>query len=104
MFIVYILYSAIKDKYYIGFTGDDIQERLRKHNSNHNGFTGKVADWRILYTEKYLKKNEAMKRELTIKKRKSRKLIEKLIALGHPIYNREGSAVRTRVLPQVLRF
>ena len=79
MYIVYILYSINKDRYYIGFTGDEIQERLRKHNSNHKGFTGKVADWRIVYTESFIQKNEAMKRELQIKKWKSRKLIEKLI-------------------------
>jgi len=35
MYIVYILCSINKDRYYIGFTGDEIQERLRKHNSNH---------------------------------------------------------------------
>ena len=79
MYIVYILYSINEDRYYIGFTGDEIQERLRKHNSNHKGFTGKVADWRIVYTESFTQKKEAMKRELEIKKWKSRKLIEKLI-------------------------
>ena len=63
MYIVYILYSIIKDRYYIGFTGDEMQERLRKHNSNHRGFTCKVADWRIMHTESFAQKKEAMKRE-----------------------------------------
>ncbi|WP_333908728.1 GIY-YIG nuclease family protein [Marinigracilibium pacificum] len=36
----YILYSRILDKYYVGHTGDLLTERLRKHNSNHKGFTG----------------------------------------------------------------
>ena len=79
MFTVYILYSKLRDKLYVGFTGDDIAERLRKHNTNHKGFTGSVADWQIVYTEPYTSKAEAMKRESAIKNWKSRQMIEKLI-------------------------
>jgi putative endonuclease len=43
-YTVYILFSIAKNKYYVGFTGDEIDERLRKHNSNHKGFTGKTAE------------------------------------------------------------
>ncbi|MDP1799991.1 MAG: GIY-YIG nuclease family protein [Bacteroidota bacterium] len=39
MFCLYILFSPTKDKYYVGHTGDDLVERIRKHNSNHKGFT-----------------------------------------------------------------
>ncbi len=46
---VYILFSNLKKQYYIGFTGDDLGERLRKHNSNHKGFTGGALDWKIGY-------------------------------------------------------
>ena len=80
MYTVYILYSTIRDRFYIGFTGDEMQERLRRHHSNHKGFTGKIADWKIVYTESFPQKNEAMKRELEIKAWKSRKRIELLIA------------------------
>ena len=83
-FIVYILFSPTKNKYYIGFTGDDIQERLRKHNTDHKGFTGGKGDWKLRYQEEFLLKQDACKRELQIKKWKSRKLIEKLIGLEHP--------------------
>ena len=79
-YLVYILFSDSLNKYYIGFTRDDVQERLRKHNSNHKGFTGGLGDWEIKYTEEYKTKEEAMKREKQIKNWKSRKLIEKLIA------------------------
>ncbi|WP_366914021.1 GIY-YIG nuclease family protein [Niabella sp.] len=44
MFYVYILHSPAKNKYYIGFTGDNLQERLRKHNANHKGFAGTEHD------------------------------------------------------------
>jgi putative endonuclease len=39
-FKVYILFSVIKNKYYVGYTGEDLKERLRKHNSNHNCKSG----------------------------------------------------------------
>ena len=77
-FITYIIYSASLDKFYIGHTSN-INERLIKHNSNHNGFTGGVNDWVIVYQEIYSKKEEAYQREREIKKWKSRKMIEKLI-------------------------
>ena len=48
-FIVYIIYSLYKDCYYIGFTADAIEERLRKHNTNHKGFTGGIGDWELTH-------------------------------------------------------
>ena len=79
-FVVYILYSAELDKYYIGYTGDKPEERLRKHNSEHIGFTGAVSDWTYVYTENHSSKTEAMQREKIIKGWKSRKMIEKMIS------------------------
>ena len=35
MFTVYILFSETADKFYIGFTSEPVEERLRKHLSNH---------------------------------------------------------------------
>ena len=80
----YILFSPIKNRFYIGFTSDDIIERIKKHNTNHKGFTGKTGDWILKYYETFETKEEAIKREATIKKWKSRKLIEKLIGLEYP--------------------
>ena len=76
---VYILFSVILNKYYVGYTGDDLNERLRKHNSNHKGFTGKTGDWKIVYQESFQLKSDASNREIEIKKWKSRKKIELLI-------------------------
>ena len=78
MFHLYI-FSPTKNKYYIGHTGDDPVERIRKHNSNHKGFTGGIGDWELKYSEEYVTKSEAVKREKEIKSWKSRKMIEKLI-------------------------
>ena len=75
----YILFSEILDKYYIGYTADMLEERLRKHNTNHKGFTGKSNDWIYVYVETFNSKNEAYARERYIKRRKSRKFIVELI-------------------------
>ena len=82
-FYTYILFSKTRNTYYIGHTGDDISERLRKHNSNHKGYTGKVGDWQIVYKESFATKAEAYSREREIKLWKSRKRIEQLIGSEH---------------------
>ncbi|WP_347216341.1 GIY-YIG nuclease family protein [Chryseobacterium sp.] len=75
----YIIYSESLDKYYIGHSCEDIQERLRKHLSNHTGFTAKAKDWIIVYKESFSSKIEAYKREREIKFWKSKSKITKLI-------------------------
>ena len=77
-FQVYIIFSVLKNKYYIGFTSD-LKERLNRHNQKSKGFTGSVNDWKVVYTENYNTKEEATKRELQIKSWKSKIKIEKLI-------------------------
>ena len=57
-----------------------MEERIRKHNTNHKGFTGGVGDWELKHSEEYSTKEDALKREKEIKSWKSRKLIEKLIS------------------------
>ena len=76
----YILYSPSKDRYYIGHTCDTLQERLRKHNSHHKGYTGIASDWEEVWSESFSSKEEAYAREREIKGWKSRKRIEELIA------------------------
>ncbi|KFF16804.1 GIY-YIG nuclease family protein [Flavobacterium hydatis] len=75
----YILYSKALNQYYIGHTSESLEERLRKHLSNHSGFTGKAKDWTVVYFEEFETKSLAYKRELEVKKWKSRLRVEKLI-------------------------
>jgi putative endonuclease len=79
MYFCYILYSKSIDKYYIGHSGEDVQERLRKHLSNHKGFTSKAKDWVIVYFEGFQKKSDAYKREIKIKAWKSKSKIKILL-------------------------
>ena len=75
----YILYSNKLDKYYTGYTCDDLKERLRRHIQAKKGFTGKADDWKIVYWEQYDSKHQAYARERQVKKWKSREKIELLI-------------------------
>ena len=78
MYLVYILYSPSRNKYYVG-SASEIAERLRRHNTNHSGFTGKALDWELKHTEEFTDKAAALKRERQIKSWKSRVKIEGLI-------------------------
>ena len=75
----YILYSKALNQYYIGHTSESLQERLRKHLSNHSGFTAKSKDWLVVYYEEFETKSLAYRRELEVKEWKSRTRVEKLI-------------------------
>jgi putative endonuclease len=80
-FYFYILYSASLDKYYVGHTSDTLEERVRRHLSDHSGFTSKAKDWQVVYNEEFAAKSQAYRRELEIKSWKSRKKIEELIKI-----------------------
>ena len=67
------------DKYYVGYT-EDITVRLAQHNEGISTFTAKATDWVLKYTEEFMSRKEAQKREMEIKNKKSRKYIEWLIS------------------------
>ena len=78
MYIVYILYSASADRYYVGYT-NDINRRLKEHNRIKGKYTDRGIPWKLRYTENFASKEEARKREAFIKSKKSRIYIEELI-------------------------
>ena len=47
------------DQYYIGHTGEKIEERIRKHLSNHKGFTSHFKVCQLKYKESFETKSEA---------------------------------------------
>jgi len=83
MFYLYILRSETSGRYYIGQT-NNIDRRLAEHNEpayirsqTTKRFKG---PWKLVYSEKHQNRLEAMLREKQIKKWKSRKAIDELIA------------------------
>ena len=75
---VYILYSASKDRYYVGSTSD-VENRLTRHNSGATPSTKAGRPWEVLYMEEHRSKKDALKRENQIKRMKSRVYLEQLI-------------------------
>ena len=74
----YILYSEKLNKYYIGST-TNIERRLLEHNRGKEKFTKTGCPWILVYMEIFTDLLDARRRELHIKKQKSRKYIETLI-------------------------
>ena len=79
MWFVYITYSNKIDRYYVGYT-DDLEWRLERHNGGCGKYTKRGVPWKLVYTESFQSKSEAIKREREIKRKKSRKYIEGLIS------------------------
>jgi putative endonuclease len=75
---VYILYSKSRDRYYIGSSAD-VKQRLSRHNAGATASTKSGRPWRVVYTELFQSKNEAICRENYLKKMKSRVYLENLM-------------------------
>ena len=54
--------------------------RLQKHLGNHSGYTAKAKDWKIVFTEQYDNKSDALAREQQLKSWKNKERIKKLIS------------------------
>ncbi|MBK9014572.1 MAG: GIY-YIG nuclease family protein [Saprospiraceae bacterium] len=78
---VYLLYSESLGKFYIGHTELDPAERLQKHLTNHDGFTAKAKDWKIVYQKAYETKAIAYEEERRLKKLKSKVTLKKLAGM-----------------------
>jgi putative endonuclease len=79
VFYTYIIQSEPTGRYYIGST-QDIEERLKRHNEGRGKYTKNKGPWKLRYTEKFADLSSARKRENFIKRQKSKKYIETLIA------------------------
>jgi putative endonuclease len=77
-FVVYILQSKSNQSFYVGYTSFLIL-RIREHNSGMSKHTSKHIPWEVVYVEFFNSKTEAIKREKSIKKMKSRNYIEELV-------------------------
>ena len=76
---VYVIgnYQNSKFTTYVGHTGN-LKKRLNLHNKGKGAKFTRGRQWKIIYTEKYVTKKEAITREYYIKKnRKFRNLIKK---------------------------
>lgn len=78
-YTVYVLYSCIHHKIYIGFTSNLIQ-RFKSHNClATKGWTINFRPWTVVYCEYYQTKQEAIQREKILKSAKLRSWIRSKI-------------------------
>ena len=66
MYHVYLLKSQKNESLYIGYT-NDVNRRLKEHNSGIVGYTKKFIPWNIIYYESFLSLDDAKKREKALK-------------------------------------
>ena len=76
---VYIIYSLSKNRYYVGQT-EDIERRLEDHRNSRSGYTKGVKDWELKWSLLVSGREEALKLESKIKKKKSRRYLECLVS------------------------
>ena len=78
-YFVYVISSDRNSKSttYVGYT-NNLKKRLNLHNKGKGAKFTRGRRWKIIYTEKYVTKKEAITREYYIKKnRKFRNFIKK---------------------------
>ena len=68
-YVVYLIITSVKNKTisYVGYT-NNIEKRLKLHNSSKGAKFTKGKKWKLIYLEKYKTKIEAMKGEYKLKK------------------------------------
>ena len=78
-FFLYILQSETSGRYYVGQT-KNLQERINYHNANYSQSLRNRGPWKLVYHEEYASRTQALKREIQIKRQKSRLFIESLVS------------------------
>ncbi|OGI65543.1 hypothetical protein A3A95_02910 [Candidatus Nomurabacteria bacterium RIFCSPLOWO2_01_FULL_39_18] len=77
-YYVYFLKSLKDGRYYVGVS-NDVTRRLEEHNKGLSKFTAPFSPYELKRVEKFVKIEDAYKRENFIKKKKSKKIIELII-------------------------
>ena len=74
MYTVYVLYSEKHDKIYIRITSN-IERRVFAHNNLPKGWTKKFRPWKLVHSEVFNSKPEALIREKQLKSHHGRSFI-----------------------------
>lgn len=79
MFTVYVLKSVTNGKRYVGYTSKSANDRLAEHLTGSNPWTRRKGPFKILHTETYEGKSEAIRREHFLKSGHGREWLDKNI-------------------------
>ena len=77
MFYVYIIYSDAFDAFYIGYSAD-VELRLKQHNAGLTKSTKAKIPWRVIYSEAFDAKIDAIRRERFLKAQKNKAFYKKI--------------------------
>jgi putative endonuclease len=77
VFVVYVLVSLKTEGRYVGQTAD-LEKRLASHNSDRSRYTKGRGPWRVVYTEEFPTRAEAVHRERFFKTGKGRDFLNNL--------------------------
>jgi putative endonuclease len=78
MFYVYILQSGVDESFYIGFT-ENLERRVNQHNNGESSYTSRKIPWKLVYSEEFSTKTDAIKRERFLKAQKNKVFYQRLI-------------------------
>lgn len=78
---VYILYSPLVDRYFVGRTSN-FNKVIERHNSGKNPHTKTGLPWKTVYRESFDSAEEAREREVEIKSSESREELAGFIRDG----------------------
>ena len=66
--------NSVYKKTYVGYT-QNLEERLKKHNSNRGAKSTRGFKWKVIYKKRFKFKSKAMSFEYKLKKDRSKRLI-----------------------------
>ncbi|HEY9166142.1 MAG TPA: GIY-YIG nuclease family protein [Candidatus Kryptonia bacterium] len=90
LYWVYVIESE-DGHHYTGQT-DDLDRRVDEHNSGMSHSTKHGRNWRIVYSEQFETRREAMKREKYLKTNAGRRFLSRVIAGWSPSANHGRSS------------
>ena len=97
MFFVYVLFSILDKKLYIGYTPDDVYRRFVKHQEGDVPSTKNRRPFKLIFFEAFISEQDALRRERYFKTNQGRKALK--------IISRESLKIITQVaqgLPEIL--
>ena len=69
-------------RHYVGIT-TDVDRRLKEHNKGSAKSTRPFGPWKLIHTEEFLNRSEALKREYYLKHEKGKKEKQSIISSCH---------------------
>ena len=80
MFYVYVLRSERNSRFYVGST-KDVKKRLIEHNTGKSQATRYIKPLKLIYSEQYSTRSDAVKRERFLKMGQGRAWLKEKLSL-----------------------